>query len=89
MRKKKKKPGILDVDTLKQMIRGIMSSRADEIDCNECFDQLDHFSELSLTGKSADEALPLVRQHLETCPDCKEEFEVLLKALNAVSTKGG
>ena len=87
MKKKKKKK--LDVDTLKQMVRGIMSSRADEIDCDECFDQIDLFSELSLAGKSADEALPLVKQHLETCPDCKEEFEVLLKALNAVSLKGG
>ncbi|KKK61341.1 hypothetical protein LCGC14_3015300 [marine sediment metagenome] len=89
MKKKKLKKGTLDVDTLKQMVRGIMSSREDEIDCDECFEQLDHFSELSLAGKSADEALPLVKQHLETCPDCKEEFEVLLKALNAVSSKGG
>jgi hypothetical protein len=89
MKKKKKKTGTLDVDTLKQMVRGIMSTRADEIDCNECFKQLDHFSELSLAGKSADEAMPLVKHHLETCPDCKEEFEVLLKAINAVSPKGG
>ena len=89
MKKKKLKKGTLDVDTLKQMVRGIMSSREDEIDCGDCFEQLDHFSELSLAGKSADEALPLVKQHLETCPDCKEEFEVLLKALNAVSSKGG
>ena len=86
---KKKKLKKLDVDTLKQMVRGIMSSRADEIDCDECFEQLDRFSELSLAGKSADEALPLVKRHLETCPDCKEEFEVLLKALNAVLPKGG
>ena len=89
MKKKKLKKGTLDVDTLKQMVRGIMSSREDEIDCDDCFEQLDHCSEMSLAGKSADEALPLVKQHLETCPDCKEEFEVLLKALNAVSSKGG
>ncbi len=89
MKKKKLKKGTLDVETLKQMVRGIMSSRADEIDCDECFDQIDLFSELSLAGKSADEALPLVRQHLETCPDCKEEFEVLLQALNAILSKGG
>ena len=89
MKKKKKKTGKLDADTLKQMVRGVMSSRKDEIDCNECFEQLDHFSELTLAGKSVEEAMPLVKRHLDTCPDCREEFEVLLKAIKSVSPKGG
>jgi hypothetical protein len=87
MKKKKKIDGTLDAETLKQMVRGIMSTRADEIACDECFEQLDHFAELSLAGKSAEEALPLVKRHLDTCTDCREEFEVLLKALHKVLPK--
>jgi hypothetical protein len=34
-------------------------------------------------GKSPSRAMPLVKNHLERCPDCKKEFLALLKALQA------
>ena len=72
----------LESDTLQQLVRGIASTRPDEIACNECFDQLDCFVELTLAGKDASEAMPLVQDHLERCRDCREEFEALLAALH-------
>lgn len=74
----------LDLDTLKQMVRGIITTRPDEIGCGECFEQLDCFVEMKLAGKSAAEAMPLVQDHLERCDDCCEEFEALLAALRAL-----
>ena len=73
----------LDLDTLKQMVRGIITTRPDEIGCDECFEQLDRFVEMTLAGKNAAEAMPLVQDHLERCDDCREEFEALLAALRA------
>jgi hypothetical protein len=73
----------LDLDTLKQMVRGIITARPDEIGCDECFEQLDRFVEMELAGKNAAEAMPLVQDHLERCDDCREEFEALLAALRA------
>ena len=73
----------LDLDTLKQMVRGIITARPDEIGCDECFEQLDRFVEMTLAGKNAAEAMPLVQDHLERCGDCREEFEALLAALRA------
>ena len=49
----------LDAQTLKEMARGIMTTRPDEIGCAECFDRMDSFVEMELAGKDAAEAMPL------------------------------
>lgn len=66
-------------------MRGIMTSRPDEIGCDQCFEHLDCFVEMTLAGKEADEAMLLVQDHLGRCTDCREEFEALLEALHAFS----
>jgi hypothetical protein len=71
----------LDLDTLKQVVREVITTRTDEIGCQECFEQLDRFVEMSLFGRGAAEAMPLVQDHLDHCRDCREEFEALLSIL--------
>jgi len=66
------------------MVRGIVTTRPDEIGCDLCFEELDRFVETTLAGKNAAEAMPLVHDHLERCRDCREEFEALLTALRAL-----
>jgi hypothetical protein len=73
----------LDPVELKGMVHGISTTRPDEIGCDECFEQLDRFVEVTLAGKNAAEAMPLVQDHLDRCGDCREEFEALLAALQA------
>ena len=75
----------MDADRLKEMARGIMTTRPDEIGCDECFQQVDRFVDMVLDGKNATEAMPLVQDHLNRCQDCREEYEALLEALRAVS----
>jgi hypothetical protein len=75
----------LEPETLKRMVRNVLSTRPDEIGCDECFEQLDRFVEMTLAGKNAAEAMPLVQDHLERCRDCREEFEALLEALRTLS----
>jgi hypothetical protein len=75
----------LEPAALKRMVRKILTARPDEIGCDECFEQLDRFVEMTLAGKNAAEAMPLVQDHLERCGDCREEFEALLAALRALS----
>lgn len=71
-------------DTLQRMVRNVLTTRPDEIGCDECLEQLDRFVEITLAGKSAAEAMPLVQDHLERCKDCREEFEALLAVLRAM-----
>lgn len=69
--------------SLRAMMQRIALTREVEIGCDECFEQLDHFVELSIAGKNAEEALPLVGAHLQQCDDCREEFELLQAMLKA------
>ena len=75
----------LEPAMLKRMVRAVLSTRPDEIGCDECFEQLDRFVEMTLAGKNAAEAMPLVQDHLERCRDCREEFETLLAVLRALA----
>jgi hypothetical protein len=73
----------LDAKQIGELVKGVLTTRPDEIGCDDCFEQLDHFAELHLAGKDAAAALPLVQDHLERCQDCREEFTALLLALQA------
>lgn len=75
----------LDTTILRGMVRRIAHTHDDEIDCDQCFEELDRFAELKLAGKKPAEALPLVQDHLENCRYCREEFEALLDALQALA----
>ena len=75
----------MDPEMMKSMVRSILSTREDEIDCDRCFELLDEFVDVVLDGKNAAEAMPLVQHHLDHCADCREEFEALLTALRGSS----
>lgn len=70
-----------EAEMAKSIVQGILATRADEISCEECFIQLDQFADMHLANTTAQEALPLVQDHLNRCKDCREEFELLLVAL--------
>lgn len=72
---------------LQGLLRAVRMTRPDEIGCDECFERLDRFAELTLAGKDAAEAFPLVADHLAGCGDCREEFEALLEALRAIEPR--
>ena len=70
-------------DIFKMLLREIAETREVEIGCDECFEQLDRFVEMELSGLNTAQAMPLVQDHLEICGECREEFEALLLALRA------
>jgi hypothetical protein len=75
----------LDRETLREIVREVVTTRTDELSCSQCFDHLDNFAEVTLVGKNAAQAMPLVQHHLEHCGECREEFEALLFALRGLS----
>jgi hypothetical protein len=75
----------IDPDLLKMLARGIMTTRPDEIGCDECFKQVGHFIDMVLDGNNAPAAMPLLQDHLDRCKDCREEYETLLAVLRAMS----
>lgn len=63
------------------VLMAVSRTREEEIGCDECFERLERFVEVELSGLDATSAMPLVEDHLQKCGDCREEFEVLLEAL--------
>jgi hypothetical protein len=65
-----------------QVLRALLGPDGPELSCEECFEQLDRYVELELSGPNADEAVPGMRAHLEGCPACKEDHASLQAFLN-------
>lgn len=62
-----------------------MAENSDEIEitCDEVFALLDVYVELEARGENAAVLLPLVRKHLDKCRDCHEEYEALVRVVQA------
>ncbi|MCC7130857.1 MAG: hypothetical protein IT297_10720 [Anaerolineae bacterium] len=72
------------VDPLVRILLNMLAdTHADELPCDEVFELIDHYAELDLDGEDAARIYPLIRLHLERCRDCQEEYQALLRALQA------
>ena len=59
------------------LIKRLLGPTEPEILCDECFERIDQYVDLELSGQDPDRALPGMRPHLEGCPACSEEYESL------------
>jgi hypothetical protein len=51
--------------------------------CADAFALLDEYVELVVDDEQAAQLMPLVKNHFDICPDCREKFEVLLHILKS------
>jgi len=66
------------------MLRSLAMTEEHEISCDEVYSVLDEFAEAVNRGENVLIFMPLVRKHLDMCPDCREEYEALLNMLQPV-----
>jgi len=64
-----------------RFLRILENVRTEELSCGEIYTLLDEFVETEVQSKDAGKIMPLIREHLDTCPDCCEEYEALLTVL--------
>ena len=74
-----KKPSNTDV------LRLLLGPGGPELTCEQCFEELDRYVELELSGADADAGVPGMRAHLQGCPACAEDHRSL-RALVATAT---
>ena len=67
---------------IKKLLTAVQMTKPDEIGCDDCFEELQKFVELELAGNTMQDAMPLVKDHLDRCKDCREEYQVLLAAMS-------
>lgn len=72
---------------VEELIRSLEKTHEEECDCGELHSFLDQYAELKVRGEDAARLMPLIRDHLEMCHECCEEYEALLSVLQATSTQ--
>ena len=68
-----------------RFVKRLLGPAGPEISCEECFEQLDRYVELELSGADADAAIPGMGAHLEGCPACGEDHRSLRALVEAES----
>ena len=71
----------LQDEVIVKFLRILEGVREEEMSCDEMFTRLDEFVETEVHSKDAEKLMPLLREHLDMCPDCDEEYEALLTVL--------
>jgi hypothetical protein len=68
-------------------LRSVLGPAGPELTCEQCFEELDRFVELELSGADPDAAVPGMRGHLAGCPACAEDHESLLEFVSSNQRK--
>jgi hypothetical protein len=59
------------------LLKRLLGPAGEELTCQQCFEHLDEYVDLELSGSDADAEIPGMRAHLEGCPACGEDHESL------------
>ena len=78
----------LDDVAMKKLMRCLRMTEANACTCSETFAMLDQYTELVASDEQARQLMPLVQNHIDLCPDCREEFEILLRIIHAEKSEG-
>lgn len=73
----------LSKDQLSKLLVIVAGTRDDEIACDECLAGMAEFADARLLGLTISTALKSIEAHIEFCPECKEEYDLLLALLAA------
>ena len=77
----------IEVDPMKKLLRSLANIDPDEIGCDDCFELVDQYVELELAGQNPEEALPMVKDHLNRCSACHEEYRALYQAVKSLANQ--
>jgi hypothetical protein len=58
-------------------LQNIGATQEEEISCSECFDRVSHYVEVEVSGGDPAREMPELKQHLDQCAACREEYETL------------
>lgn len=62
---------------LAKFVRHVHDTRDTEISCSVCLDLVSQYVDLEISTGDAVGKLPQVKQHLDQCQVCSEEYQVL------------
>lgn len=81
VRKKLSPQDNLPNEAIQGFLRVLEQVREEELSCKEINLKLDEYVELEIKKEDAAHIMPLIREHLDLCPECCEEYETLLEVV--------
>ena len=63
------------------LMHRLQKTHEEELSCDEVFALVDEYAEASQRGEDVTILKPLIRQHLDMCRECEEEYLALLSVL--------
>lgn len=73
----------LSDELIRDLIRSLEDTQDDECSCGDVFALLDQYAEIQIRGEDAARLMPLLKRHIDTCNECHEEYEALLRILES------
>lgn len=79
----RERSGRISPQQITKLARQLQQTQEIEYSCEDALRLLDQFAESVVRGEDAAQLMPLVQHHLDLCPECREEFEALMRVLKA------
>ena len=74
----------LSSEQIGSLLKMIRNTRDVELTCPESLAELDRYAERTLDAEPLEGILERVREHLDACPACDDEFKLILETLKAI-----
>ena len=71
----------MNLEEIKKILDSAFVDKDVEIGCDDCENKMDEYATYALGEKEFDQPLYAIKDHLELCKFCNEEFQSLLQAL--------
>ena len=71
----------LNQDQIRFLVQAVSKTTPDSMDCDGCQTKVAQFAETELAGKTRCQSMDAVRNHMQNCPCCQDEYNALLEAL--------
>jgi hypothetical protein len=72
-------------ETVLKFLHVLESVREEDASCDEVYARIDEYVDREVDKKDAAQLMPLIREHLDICSECCEEYEALLDILEKTS----
>ena len=74
---------MLSEEKIVHLMQLIEQTEEGRYSCSETYDLLDEYVEMVASNEEAELLMPIVKQHLDMCPDCRGEYQILLNILQS------
>ena len=76
----------LSKDQISKLLSLVATTTEDQISCDGCFEHVAQFVEAELAGADLCDSMKLIKNHMQNCPCCKDEYNALMEAMASLET---